>query len=74
MFGCDMTGGGAMMGVWGLVFLAVVIGGVWLIGRAVGGDRGGQHTDPALGILRDRYARGEIEEDEFEQRRRALGE
>jgi putative membrane protein len=74
MFGCDMMGGGAMMGIWVLLFLAIVIGGVWLIGRAVGGDRdrGGEHTDPALRILEERYARGEIDEDEFVQRRRTL--
>jgi putative membrane protein len=30
-------------------------------------------ADPALQILRERFARGEIDQAEFEERRRALG-
>jgi putative membrane protein len=29
--------------------------------------------DPALAVLRERFARGEIDADEYEQRRRTLG-
>ena len=35
-------------------------------------DRGAPHGDAALQILRERYARGEIDRDEFEQRRMDL--
>jgi putative membrane protein len=66
-------------GLWGLgmmlmmiVFWAVVIVGLvlairWLVvqGRAGGGDR-------ALDILRERYARGEIDREELETRTRDL--
>lgn len=52
-----------------LIFLAVCIAVVYLALRAPGrGLRGEQ----ALGILKERFARGEIDEAEFEQRRRVL--
>lgn len=68
-----------MWGAWGLgmmlmmlLFWAVLITGAvlgirWLVaqGRAPG-------KDTALEILRERYARGEINRDEFEARRRDL--
>lgn len=76
-----MTG----MGGWGLVmFLAMVsllvlavLGGVsvyrWLRGpRADGIARPGGADDPALRRLRERFAAGEIDEQEFETRLSAL--
>ncbi|MBW3577405.1 MAG: SHOCT domain-containing protein [Actinobacteria bacterium] len=70
-----------------LLFIAAVVAGVWLLVRAVrdgagdprggggparrGSDGGGSR---ALGILEERYARGEIDHEEFAQRRRALSE
>jgi putative membrane protein len=52
-----------------LIFLAVCIAVVYLVMRGAGhGLRGGQ----ALGILKERFARGEIDQAEFEQRRRIL--
>ena len=65
-----------MWGVWGLgmmlLFWAILITGTvfgirWLVGqgRAPG-------KDTALEILRERYARGEINRDEFEARKRDL--
>lgn len=52
-----------------LLFWVVLIGGgaagiVWLVRQRRPGPR-----DAALGILRERYARGEIGRDEFEARR-----
>lgn len=67
-------------GTWGfgwgaalmLVFWAVVIVGlgvlVWWLVR-LGSAKPG---DPALEILRQRYARGDVSREEFEERRRAL--
>lgn len=79
MMGSEMVGGGAMMVammvVVTLLFAGLVIGGVWLVGRAVGtGSSSGDPTgsDSALRILEERYARGEIERDEFEERRDTL--
>ena len=52
---------------WGLVITSFVLGIRWLA-------RQGREERPerALGILRERYARGEINKEEFEARRRDL--
>jgi putative membrane protein len=57
-----------MLAVWGLVIAGVVLGIRWLVrqGRQ-------EQPDRALDILRERYARGEINKEEFEARRRDLG-
>ncbi len=53
---------------WGLVIVGIVLGIRWLVrqGRAEG-------RDSALEILRQRYARGEINREEFEAKKRDLG-
>jgi putative membrane protein len=52
---------------WGLLIVAVVTGIRWL-------SRDGQErsSDSALEILRQRYARGEINKEEFEANKRDL--
>jgi len=57
-----------MLLFWGLVVSGIVLGFRWLVGR----DRGSLR-DPALEILRQRYARGEINREEFEQKKKDLG-
>jgi putative membrane protein len=64
--GWEMSlGGWVWMGVWILALLAMV----WLI---VGGPRERGQREDALEILRARFARGEITEQEFERARDAL--
>jgi putative membrane protein len=53
-----------------LLFLAAIVGGGYLIYRAVAGDD--RDSDQALEELRLAYARGELTDDEYEQRREAL--
>ena len=57
-----------MLVFWGLVIDGLVIGLRWLAGqgRSV-------HRDEAHEILRQRYARGEIDKQELETRKRDLG-
>jgi len=43
----------------------------WILGSGQGVRRA--EEDPALSILRERYARGEIDKAEFEARKRDLG-
>lgn len=78
-----MMGG---MGLWGLlalltlvaVLVLAVLGSVWfsrqLQSRRTESvpDDGGGHGDAALDRLRERFAAGEIDEDEFERRLAAL--
>jgi putative membrane protein len=61
-----------MLVFWGLIIAGLVIGIRWLL--AVGREsRLGFRHDPAVDILRQRYARGEISREEFEARKRDLG-
>ncbi|MEX0853229.1 MAG: SHOCT domain-containing protein [Bauldia sp.] len=60
--------------LWMLIFIAATVAVVVLIVRWLGGPgarpSGGQS---ALDILRERYARGEIDKGEFDERRKVLG-
>jgi len=56
-----------MLVFWAALITAVVLGVRWLLRQGRGEVR-----DPALDILRQRYARGEIDREEFEARRRDL--
>lgn len=58
-----------------LVLVAVIAAVVLVVRRVVGsGQDGGAPPRKALDILKERYARGEIDKEEFEERRRVLGE
>ncbi len=62
-----------------IVFTAAIVVVVVLMVRWFGGSGHGAAPHPppgriALDILKERFARGEIDKDEFEERRRALGE
>jgi putative membrane protein len=56
-----------MLLFWILVIAGLVVGVRWLLG--LGKDR---RFDSALEILRERYAKGEINKDEFEAKKRDL--
>lgn len=56
---------------WAAIIIAVVLAIRWLL-RAGTHAASGAHKDSALDILKERYARGEIDREEFEQKRRDL--
>ena len=56
-----------MLAFWGVVIVGLVLGIRWLVSQGKGA-----RPDPALDILRQRYARGEINTDEFEAKKRDL--
>ena len=73
-----MWGGGWIMGpIIMLLFFAIVIFAVVLVVRRLWPAR--PPTDPgsdgktAISILEERYARGEIEKEEFEEKKRVIG-
>lgn len=77
-----MGGGPGMMGERGsgwmmlmplgfVTALAGVVGGIAYLAGRQGGQPSTTH-DPAVATLRERYARGEIDEDEYRERRRRL--
>jgi putative membrane protein len=57
-----------MLLFWVLVVVALVALGKWIFDRSGDTPRG----KPALDILKERYARGEIGKEEFEQKKRDL--
>ena len=58
----------AMVVFWGLIITGLVLTIRWLVSQG----RGVHSRDAALDILRERYARGEIDRDEFLARKRDL--
>jgi putative membrane protein len=75
MWGYGMIFGPLFM----ILVLAVVIAVAVLLVRGLAGPwQGGSHPMPPgrtpLDILRERFARGEIDKDEFEERRGVLGD
>ena len=59
-----------------IIFLALVVVGVILLVRAMSNQSpGGSHAqhDRALGVARERYARGELTKEQFEVIRHDLG-
>ncbi len=66
-----------MMGFGGLLWLALLGLGIWALVRLLS-NRSPAGSPPVSGpsameILRQRYARGEIDDEEYERRRRMLG-
>lgn len=76
MWGGGWGWGGMFLGpLFGLLFIAAVAVAIVFVVRAVGG--GGHHhrhggARSALDILDERFARGEIDKEEYEERRRVL--
>jgi putative membrane protein len=59
----------------GLVFLALVVAGIVLVVRSFSSGKPTEQqpeASRALNILEERFARGELNQEEYEQRRRVL--
>lgn len=79
--GMSVFGGILMMVFWVAIIVGIVLLVVWLTRQVAGGQGfgGGQtsghavgHTDTAIDILSQRYARGEIDKAEFEEKKKDL--
>jgi len=60
-----------MIAFWGVTILLIVLAVRWLGGA---GHASGPAGKSAVDILKERFARGEIDKAEFEERRRTLGD
>lgn len=60
--------GGGMM----VVFLIIVVAVVVLLVRGMGGSNGSNTGGSALDILNERYARGEIDTEEYNERKKVI--
>lgn len=70
---CGMLFDGQMIGGWFTMMLLIVIiivAVIWFFSKT--SDRSKQYSSLALKILEERYAKGEIDEIEFETKRRTL--
>ncbi|MDE3027113.1 MAG: SHOCT domain-containing protein [Paracoccaceae bacterium] len=66
-YGFGFMGVGMMVVVWGIVIALAFFAVRWLMDRNQGG-----RTSNAMGILKERLARGEIDSAEYEARRKIL--
>ena len=63
-------GGGWLMLVWWGLIIAVIVGLTrWVLGQQGNAQRGGS---TALDILKERYAKGEISKQEFEDKKKDI--
>jgi putative membrane protein len=76
-YGGGMMGGGwglfgGAMGLWGLLWMGLLIAvPLYLVYALL--DRGsGGNNEQSLSVLRERYARGELSDDEFDRQRKQL--
>lgn len=65
--------GGGFMWIFWLLVIVVIIAGVKAV-MTGNTQRGGSQKDSALSILEKRYARGEIDREEYQKKRRELEE
>ena len=77
MMGPGMMGGFGwmwLMPVFWIVFLGLIIWAVVALGRSSSESRGSDSSkaDSALEVLKGRYARGEINKEEYEEKKRDL--
>jgi uncharacterized membrane protein len=78
MMGMDMTGGFGSLGMglmwlWALLPVALVIGVGWLVARGAVSRDARQRGDDTAAILGERLAAGEIDIEQYENARAALG-
>lgn len=60
-----------MLWYW-LIGILILVAIVWLVSRSFGLNRPDSQRKSALDILKERYARGEIDKEEFEEKKSHL--
>jgi putative membrane protein len=80
-FGWDMMGGGGLMGgfgwvLWIAILVAIIAALVWLIRSqplANSSRSPAEGRSPGVDVLEERYARGEINREEYLQKKKDIG-
>lgn len=67
MFGWGLDGGIMMLIFWAVILILIV----WAV-KEFGGKRDAEGKSSALDILKERYAKGEINKEEFETKKKDL--
>jgi putative membrane protein len=68
-----INGMGWGMGFGWIIGLLVLVAIIWIIFKAINqNNKPGQLDKSALEILKEKYARGEINKDEFEEKKKSL--
>lgn len=62
--------GGGFMWIFWIFLIAVIVWGIGAVSK--GASNAGGYQASALDILKERYARGEIDQQEYEQKRKDL--
>ena len=73
-YGGMIFGGLLMIIFWGSIIVLAVLAVRWIAGNNSQREAPPQPRQSPLDILKERFARGEIDKEEFEERRRVLGE
>jgi putative membrane protein len=69
----SMMGGGWFFGpIMMLLFIGLIVAAIVLTVRFLGFDASNRSSNNSLDILRERFAKGEIDKDEFEERKRIM--
>lgn len=66
--GYNMVGGFFMMFFW----IAVIFFIIWIIKNTINAQHGGHKEKTALDIIKERYAKGEIDQKEFETKKKDI--
>ena len=70
----DLNGMRSVMGLWWIIGISIIVAIVWLVTKTKNKNSNINTSfgKTPLDILKERYARGEIGKEEFEERRKSL--
>ncbi len=72
-YGHAMMGGNWFFGpIMMVLFIGLIVAAIVFTTRILGADSSNRSSSNALDILKERFAKGEIDKDEFEERKRIL--